>query len=625
MSWSRFITVENLCIAAEVTAALLLIAFAIPEKRGKSKSIVDSGEQKRLLDLARRAFLEEKTVIALGQLSGVYSSIDGPPATMRPCNETDDAEQLGWIDRLSGTFNKSFIEAFLNRWLALPNECRSGSFLTMVSLQEYSDLVREIGPVKVELLLRDLACKIQSHVGDCSIIARLPPDRFLIATFNSIPMSPEFGLILLSESASESDNDTPTQPPLPKLVTSIVELSDELPSVEETLNTLDEGTDSAIRSNEPIAFKRGPHWTQEIPTNVARSSNSGPRSKLNDAESRTSNTTEKNTTEKNTSQAIENGASTSGTSNLDPSDNDSLPESEKNSKTSSVDKTTPNDSANAETANNSKSADVSAVASNEELAALFAQIKKNDSNSTSSAKKSTTSVDPVPDPVSDKTESDSVSADDIASLFAAAKSSVKPTVAKEPVSEVDSDDRSIPNGNATAESVASMSDDETVSADDIASLFAANKPKAAPNNPAQTQSKSPSNQENTQKEGKAGTQSRSRETEELEAMSETAKADDISELFKAVQKENKPAGSNSSKKPVVAKNPAIQEIEDLSETATNDDIAELFKAVQSGLGGAKKPPAPPQEAPKPAEPEDLSAEASADDIAALFAQIKGKS
>jgi hypothetical protein len=104
----------------------------------------------------------------------------------------------------------------------------------------------------------------------------------------------------------------------------------------------------------------------------------------------------------------------------------------------------------------------------------------------------------------------------------------------------------------------------------------------------------------------------------LESMSETATADDIAELFKAVQQERKEDKADAVIPKPVANRRFAQEIEELSETATTDDIAELFKAVKSGLGPTKDT--------EPSSPtpmiEDLEETATADDIAALFASVK---
>jgi hypothetical protein len=107
---------------------------------------------------------------------------------------------------------------------------------------------------------------------------------------------------------------------------------------------------------------------------------------------------------------------------------------------------------------------------------------------------------------------------------------------------------------------------------------------------------------------------------ELDSMSDTASADDISALFQAVQQEKKESRTSTAKPTPAPNTRFAKEIEDLSESATTEDIAELFKAVQSGLGGAKS-----QEPPSPTPAiEDLEESATADDIAALFSQMKAK-
>ncbi len=97
-----------------------------------------------------------------------------------------------------------------------------------------------------------------------------------------------------------------------------------------------------------------------------------------------------------------------------------------------------------------------------------------------------------------------------------------------------------------------------MSADDIASLFAAVKPQSAPVN-------------------------RKNDIADLDQMSDTASADEIADLFKSVQAEKKVSAPEKPRSNAAAENRFAREIEDLSETTTSEDIAELFKSVKSGL------------------------------------------
>jgi GGDEF domain-containing protein len=711
MSWSRFITVENLCIAAEVTAAMLLLAFAIPEKYAKVKSPSDDEGDRALLELARRAFLEEKIAQCLSRLALLETSRPDVDCTERLGSEFSDAEKLGWLDRVSGAYNRSFLDLFLKRWLALPSENRLGSYLSMVSLKDYSELVRALGPVQVELMLRDLGNRLKDQFADHAIVARLPPDRFLVITFDA---DPSVGVKCV-ESASVASTDPNAAPetqskPL-ALVSSVVALTDELPSFEDAVSQLEAGAEAAIKAGESYFIKRDTQWTSEIPAETALSRSSSLRAKA-----RASASNKPKSAPSAETAVDEQSAASSPNTSGSATENENDSKSEATSKSNGGEELDPLGSNTPDAPAQVKSADVSAVASNEEIAALFAQIKKNENQSgksqdaavdgaTTAASTSTpgASSDGVANKDADDTVSaddiaslfaaskptskpkqeiaaaepstqtsrksaankdadDTVSADDIASLFAAAKPTSKPkqeTAAAEPSTQTsrksaankDADDTvsaddiaslfaaakptskpkqetaaAEPSTQTSRKSAANKDADDTVSADDIASLFAAAKPVAAPKTkPAEL----PNSQSSSQPQpaaplyaqNPAEANKKSTGIAELDSMADTASADDISALFKAVQQENKDSGASPVRPTPPANNRFAKEIEDLSESATSVDIAELFKAVQTGLGAAKTSgPSSPS-----ASIEELGESATSDDIAELFATVRQES
>lgn len=623
MSWSRFITVENLCIAAEVTAAMLLLAFSIPEQRSKVKTTEKDDTNSPLLELARRAFLEEKLARSLARLAMLDSTRPAVDYTERCASELSDAEAIGWLDRLSGTFNRVFIDSFLNRWLALPNDNRSGSYLSMISLKDYTELVRDSGPVQVELMLRDLGSRLKSQFADQAIVARLPPDRFLLLTFDGDPSA---GVKCVDSASVESPDSEATSESKSKpmsLVCSVVELSDEISSFEEVVGQLETGNDAATQTGEKFYFKQGSSWTSDIPTPSSSKRKSPPRSDDSSLPKKTGKSiapaeiAEDNSTEDTLSNSSETA--------------DSVEKTLQENVTAGTQETVAPESDALEAPIQGKSSDVSAVASNEEIAALFAQIKKHESQSEKSPSTTAIETPKAPSIANPESTLEAVRSEQATETPTTGEpqSAAEPQVVSGPQSPAEP--QAATKQQSSVESLSateSLSESDSVSADDIASLFAAFKPdevlKTLPTEKSSSsdrpRSADVSSQSTKTTESEKGS-ARSVDIAELESMSETASADDIAALFKAVQQERKEDKVETAIANAVSNRRIAQEIEELSETATVDDIAELFKAVQSGAGPAKTAP---EATPSPAI-EDLSETATTDDIAALFKAVQQES
>jgi GGDEF domain-containing protein len=614
MSWSRFITIENLCIAAEVTAAMLLLAFSFPEQRSKVKTSEKDDTNIPLLELARRAFLEEKLARSLELLAMLDSPRPPVDYTERLASEFSDAEAIGWVDRLSGTFNRAFIDAFLNRWLALPNDNRFGSYLSMISLKDYTELVRDSGPVQVELMLRDLGSRLKSQCADQAIVARLPPDQFLLITFDGDPSAGVQCVDSASEESRDPDATSDAQSKPMSLVCSVVELSDEISSFEEAVGQLETGNNTAAQLGEKFYFKQGSSWTRDIPTPSTSKRKLSPRS-------------DDSSLPRKAAKSITPTANATGDTQSNSSETDDAAEQalQENGTAGNQDKDAP-ESDSLEAPIQGKSSDVSAVASNEEIAALFAQIKKHDRQSEKSQGATTvaTSVDPgIANP---ETTLEAVRSERAIETptTGGPQSAVKPQAASGQQSPAE------PQSSVNALSATdSLSESDSVSADDIASLFATFK-TAEVSKTLPTDKKSSSDQSRSADVSSQSTKkttdsekggARSVDIAELESMSETASADDIGALFKAVQQERKQDKAEPAISNAVSNRRMAQEIKELSETATADDIADLFNAVQSSAAPAKKPPLA---TPSPSI-EDLGETATTDDIAALFKAVQQES
>ncbi|XZE20059.1 diguanylate cyclase domain-containing protein [Pirellulaceae bacterium SH449] len=604
MSWSRFITVENLCIAAEVTAALLLLAFAFPEKRTPSKGS-EGGDSRDSMEDLKKLFMAWKLNQGLAVLAAHRALQPIPPELEFPEDDLSSVDRLNWLDRLSGTYNRSFFDLFLTRWLSLPSELRAGSFLSMISIEDYSERVRESGAMNVELTLREIGKKLNDEYAHRAIIARLPPDRFVLVNFDLDPSMSLEAMEVANAPADEDETTAASESNKVPFVASCVDLADEIGSPDDALGSLEEGAALASQSSQKCVLKRGADWSEEIP----RSNRSQPRSNKNGNRGNRARGASGNT-ETNAESPAELAKESA---NLTAGELENAVAREANSETNTSQDDGPLVSKQVES-EPSKAADVSAVASNEEIAALFAQIKKNGKNAASGDSvpespqvQQATSKDSGASPaqVGGKSESDLVSADDISALFAATKKPATPSAAPAATP--------VPAKKPSA-SVSELDDmSETVSSDDISELFkAVQSEQAKPSSPTSANPKPKA----TKKEFVA----------EVEDLSETTTTDDIAELFKAVQSGMARGGSASSQTPP----PAPQSspvVDDPSETATADDIASLFATVKAASSPATSATASKTETQsKPATPalpaEDLSEKASSDDIAALFAQVK---
>lgn len=606
MSWSRFITVENLCIAAEVTAALLLLAFAFPEKRSPAKGS-DGGDSKSSIEDLKKLFMAWKLNQGLAVLAAHRAQHPIPPELEFPEDDLSSVDRLNWLDRLSGTYNRSFFDLFLTRWLALPNKLRAGSFLSMISIEDYTERVRESGAMNVELTLREIGRKLNDEYAHRAIIARLPPDRFVLVNFDLDPSMSLEAMEVASAPADEDETASATESNKVPFVASCVDLADDISTPDDALGSLEEGTALASQSSQKCVLKRGADWSEEIPrsnriqTRSSRDSNKASRARSSSG-STEANAESPAESEKESVNSIadelESGAAKEAISESDTSQDDEP----KVSKPLETDQ--------------GKAADVSAVASNEEIAALFAQIKKNGKGTAGgqSARETPKSPDEnahksasSPAPVSDKSESDLVSADDISALFAATKKPDTPSPAPTPAPVPD---------KKPSTSVSELDDmSETVSSDDISELFkAVQSEQAKPPSPTPAAPKPKA----AKKEFVA----------QVEDLSETATTEDIAELFKAVQSGMASGSSAAKQTPPPASQPqSAPVVDDPSETATADDIASLFATVKAASSPSENASSPKTETlPKPATPaipaEDLSEKASSDDIAALFAQMK---
>jgi diguanylate cyclase (GGDEF)-like protein len=543
MNLLRFITVENLCLAAEVTAALLLIAFAIPDRKkpAAAPSAKNDSESQRHLETARRAHCQATMYRGIATLA-------------KRCTEDPAAGRfelyaplalLGWEDRLTKLGNRSFLDAFLEEWLALPESTRQGSLLTMIVVDKYSDLLREQGAMGVEQSLRSLGERIAQHYESTAIIGRYQPDRFLVLQFERSLTEAHEDFESLNNSASHTSEESQKSPLSVSCVASIVELGEEGQSLSDSLDKLDEGVAQAIETGSNCVSEFEGAWTNKRPmTDHARSipresaKQGAAEESAKPAERRRltpeATTTDGKTTEESPSATPTVSSNGSGSKTTEPTD---APDSVASVQSSAPASSTP------------EPTDVSAVASSEDIAALFEQINKKKQESASVEPPKATPAAPTK-PASPIGGDDVVGADDIAALFAANAPAKKPEPKAAPA---EPPKPAVPIG-----------DDDVVGADDIAALFAANapakkpEPKAAPPEPPKPAA--PIGDD------------------------DVVGADDIAALFAANAPAKKPepkAAPAAPPKPAAKSDSKLNELlNNLHNDVTNDDLDSLFANVQ---------------------------------------------
>lgn len=590
-----------LCIAAEVTAALLLLAFAIPEKKKTVQPDKTSEELDQLATRARQYCIESAMFRGLTILRDPVHTSFHDSAEM-----AESLKAIGYEDKLTSTANHAFADAFLAKWLRLPVEHRMGSSLAMVVVDEYSDLLRAKGAMALEVILRRFSEMIKAEFGATSIISRYQPDRFLILSFCGDISEAYTTLVSLRKRVNESAQDESSGHSAFDCTSSIVHLGDEDINLEQAIEDLDDGISQASENAEKcIAKASNQEWTDSA-TVLSASSGSVVQSKSN---SGTGHADSASTEWKDTGKTDGGSSSTIDNQN----EVSTLPKA-------ANDTTVPNDSDAPESPASKEAkppSDVQAVAKNEDIEALFEQINKNKKSNAAAVE--TQQADPTPPPqdapsATELDVSESATADDIAALFATVKGAAQPAAPK-------------PSETPTPKAAQSTAEDEngTASADDIAALFA-----SVQNTPKAQQAVVPPPVESTPVQDVSTTPAPAPEN-----LDEAASADDIAALF-ASAKNNK-QGTPPKAQPVAPPAPtaaAPVASENLEETASADDIAALF--------AASKKPAPPNKAPAEinnakAPPAEITAEgkkniealvqnlnesASADEIEALFANLK---
>jgi len=603
MSFLRFVTVDMLCIAAEISAALLLLAFAIPEKKSTAQADANNEELDRLSAQARQFCVDSAVFRGLAILRAPDRS---------SFHETEDmAETLrlvGYEDKLTHTANHAFTEAFLTKWLRLPIEHRTGSSLAMIVVDDYSDMLRTKGAMELEAILRKLSEMIKSEFGSTSIISRYQPDRFLILSFDGDIGNTYTDLVALRKKVSEIELDETTGHGAFDCTNSIVHLGDENVNLQQAIEDLDEGIIQASGSTDKCVAKvANQEWSDSalLSANIradAANRKTDLQADQSGSASSASSETEKQSLGKTgiAEEPIESAA----------------PIGNVNAVPAAQDKGVADSPASKETKPQS---DVQAVAKSEDIEALFERIKKNKKSNAATAEvpaepsSQKPAIEVPSTKVSEMDVSESATADDIAALFATVKSATQTSTPK-----TEEAPASNPVSNTTED------ENGVASADDIAALFAS--VQSTPKAPQATADAGP-------------LPAPTSPSTDLDKLDEAVSADDIASLFAMAKSDKQEAEPQAQPTPPpvpskAGKSPNVNQ----DESVSPNDIAALFAAAKKPAPSSSLPMetasnvaesnAPPFHATPEGKKniqalvQNLNESASADEIESLFSNLK---
>ena len=451
----QLISIENLSLAAEATAVLLLLAFAWPERRTSEKAAQVEGESANW-EPAKNFYLQACLYrgLYLQQCKQTspslvpFAPVEDPDDTLRP------SIPLPWHDRLTKCLNRNGFDSVLRTWLSLEVKKREESCLTMLTLNRYSEMVAAQGAMVTEQALQTIAKQLLKEVGQDSIVARYLPDRFVILHLVS-SLSDCHKTMKSAQTAITNPDffDVAGVPFSIACKVSLMGLGGEM-DIAARIDELDEGVVEADSSGRNILTKVDGHWTDSFVDDEPKALNleSQSRSKTFDKQSTfdSSNTSapidstnEYSEREGQVVQSIESkDAETSEANDISAIAN-------------------PDDIAALFASTPAKAVaaqDLSEIASADEIASLFASVKSAVKLPTTDAT-SVTVETPISIAAKNTDDSNEVATeDDIAALFATVKSAVKTTAAEMPVKSP-----SLPTSTEQLEEVAT--------ADDIELLF----------------------------------------------------------------------------------------------------------------------------------------------------------
>lgn len=625
------ISIENLCLGAEVIIVLLLIAFAWTPNGVSGKDA--SNAKKELMDWtpAKLAFLQSSLFRGL-YVQNWKGTACGPTKPFF-CSQGIEGEIQSeipgpWQDRLTKLTNRQGFDSLLHEWTSISSEHRKRSCLSMITLNEYSQILATHGAMATESAIRAFANHLKQNLENEAFVSRYQSERFMVLSFASSESKAFETMQRIREEAANASFFEFQGTPLPVTCVVSVTAIEGNESTDSIIDLLEEGYLHADDNKCGVVFRSNQTWTDQPPVSNETEPSEGEASVKAPGGA--------NKQYLDSQLAPSESASNVDAASLASSDGTVQPSSDTNTLEPGSDDRASKVQTQEEAENSN---DITAVADPDEIAALFAQIRNNKQKDTPSPV-----PPPAPAPVEPKPvetiASDIASADDIAALFASAKPAVStPKAAVKAAAPVASAAAAeLPAVRASIDPVEVDDADQTASADDIAALFAANKPKAPLKNqtppappvsapvaqqPLVTKPQTPDSSPALEPVASIDSQLKPEGLGESEK-AELATADDIAALFASVKQgivttPKTPLSKTPTPAPAPTGSPVLPPASSVavsqSEPVTKNGLSsEQVQAPQPSIS-------PPKAAAAPSDV-DLSETASADDIAALFASLK---
>jgi len=623
------ISIENLCLGAEVIIVLLLIAFAWNPKRVSGDD--ENNTKKEFMDWtpAKVAFLQSSLFRGLYVQNWKVSAVGSSKPFL--CSQGVEGESKSeipgpWQDRLTKLTNRQGFDSLLREWISIGSEHRKRSCLSMITLNEYSQILSTHGAMATESAIRAFANHLTRNLETEAFISRYQSERFMVLSF-ALNESKAFETMQrIREEAANASFFEFQGTPLPIACIVSVTPIDGNESNDSIIDLLEEGYLHADENKCGVVSRSNQAWSDQPPVFTEAEATAS------EASAKPAGVTKKQYLDSQL-EPSESGSHV-GVDSLDISDGIAPPSADSNTlEPSSVEKV--GDMQPNEEAENSN--DITAVADPDDIEALFAQMRNNKQQDKPSPVLPTATAPAEPPPV-ETSGSELASADDIAALFASANPVASPPKAAAkavtPVAATGAAAVPVEAADASADqtlnAIAEVDDAaQTASADDIAALFAMNKPKASSKNqtppdqpelvpiakqPLVTQQQVPDSISGIEPVASTDSQPKPEELGENEK-AELATADDIAALFASV----KQGISTASPTPTPTSSPVLPPaspvpVSQSGPVARNDLLSQTVQTPEPTI-------APPKATIAPSET-DLSETASADDIAALFASMK---
>ena len=511
-----------------------------------------------------------------------------------------------WQDRLTKLTNRQGFDSLLREWISIGSEHRKRSCLSMITLNEYSQILSTHGAMATESAIRAFANHLTRNLETEAFISRYQSERFMVLSFASNESKAFETMQRIREEAANASFFEFQGTPLPIACIVSVTPIDGNESNDSIIDLLEEGYLHADENKCGVVSRSDQAWSDQPPVFTEAEATAS------EASAKPAGGTKKQYLDSQL-EPSESGSHV-GVDSMDMSDGIAPPSADPNTlEPSSVEKVgdlQPNEEAES-------SNDITAVADPDDIEALFAQMRNNKQQDKPSPVPPPAKAPAEPPPV-ETSGSELASADDIAALFA----STNP-VASSPKAAVAS-------VGQTSNAIAEVDDAaQTASADDIAALFATNKPKASSKNqtppdqpelvpiakqPLVTQQQVPDSISGIEPVASTDSQPKPEELGENEN-AELATADDIAALFASVKQgiSTAPPTPTPTSSPVLPPASPVP-VSDSGPVARNDLSSQTVQTPEPTI-------APPKATIAPSEA-DLSETASADDIAALFASMK---